>query len=139
MRRCFGLSLYPACVFHAMQVIEHGLIHLGGWLAVRDHKPGWNATTRELRRIVSAGHDKRTEWERKHYAFIEQMDAVSQSLMNAWRHKIDHASGRLVLLPGETNPDTAEDIMSATRNFMRRLALELPIGDNRPTEKDAIS
>ncbi|MGH9647626.1 MAG: hypothetical protein ACRD4E_12520 [Bryobacteraceae bacterium] len=126
MRKCLALSRYPACVFHSMQVIEHGLIHLGEWLAVADHKPGWNATTRELSRIVSCPHPKRTAWEQKHFTFIEQMDAVSHSLMSAWRHKIDHAAGRLVLLPGDFSLEIVEDIVSASRNCMRRLATELP-------------
>jgi hypothetical protein len=30
MQKCFSLERYPASVFHSMQVIEHGLIHLGG-------------------------------------------------------------------------------------------------------------
>jgi hypothetical protein len=131
MRKCFALGRYPASVFHSMQVIEHSLIELGACLGVKDHKPGWNATTRELARIVSTSHDKRTDWERKHFLFIEQMNAVTQSLMTAWRHKIDHAAGRLTLLSGDFNADIAADIISATRAFMRRLSTELPT-DKKP-------
>jgi hypothetical protein len=132
MRKCFAVSRYPASVFHSMQVIEHGLIHLGKWLGVKDHKPGWNATTRELTRICRLDAKNRDPWETKHYGFISQMDAVAYSLMTAWRHKIDHAAGRLALLPGDFAPEIAEEIASATRGFMRRLADELPINDPRP-------
>ena len=127
MRKCFALSRYPACVFHSLQVIEHGVIELGNVLRVKDHKPGWVATTQELKRILKKRYDERTDWEKRHFGFVEQIHATVEALMTAWRHKIDHASGRLAVLPGEFNPDTAEDIMSATRAFMRRLSTERPI------------
>lgn len=132
MNKCLALNRYPACVFHSMQVIEHGLIHLGKWLGVKDHKPGWNATTRELTRICRLDAKDRDSWETKHHGFISQMDAVAYSLMTAWRHKIDHAAGRLSLLPGDFAPEIAEEIVSASRGFMRRLATELPTDHPRP-------
>jgi hypothetical protein len=127
MSKCFALSRYPACVFHSMQVVEHGVIELGNILRVKDHKPGWVATTQELKRILRKPHEQRSQWEKDHYSFLEQINATVEALMTAWRHKIDHVAGRLAVLPGEVNPDTAEDIMSATRAFMRRLASERPM------------
>jgi hypothetical protein len=131
MQRCLSLNRYPASVFHSMQVVEHGLIYLGKWLGINDHKPGWNATTRELTRICRLEAKNRDDWETRNFGFIGQMDAVSHSLMTSWRHKIDHASGRLILLPGDFAPEIAEEIISATRGFMRRLATELPMNDPR--------
>lgn len=131
MNKCFALERYPASVFHSMQVIEHGLIRLGEWLNVKDRKVGWNATTQELTRIARLEPKDRTDWENRHHGFIVQMEAVSHSLMTAWRHKIDHASGRLSLLPGDFAPEIARDIIGATRAFMLRLAIELP-SDSRP-------
>jgi len=46
-------------------------------------------------------------------------------MQNAWRHKISHAANRLVLETGEFQPYVAEDILVATRAFMRTLATEL--------------
>lgn len=126
MRKCFALGRYPASVFHAMQTVEHGLIHLGNWLRIDDPKPGWVATTRELGRVVNSGYNKATDWQQASWKFIEQMQATTQILMTAWRHKIDHAAGRLAVLPGEFAPETANDIISASRAFMFRLATELP-------------
>lgn len=133
MGKCLALSRYPAAVFHSMQVIEHGVIALGTWLDVGDRKTGWNATTKELQRIVKTEPKQRSGWEVKHFQFIEQMNAVCYALMTAWRHKIDHAAGRLVLLPGDFAPEIAEDIVGASRTFMRRLAAELP-KDAKPKE-----
>lgn len=127
MSRCFALSRYPACVFHSMQVAEHGLIKLGIALRVKDPKPGWTATFNEIKRILKKSYESRTDWERSNFGFIEQMNGTVEALLTAWRHKIDHASGRLAVLPGDFSPEVAEDIMSATRAFMRRLATEMPM------------
>ncbi len=43
-----------------------------------------------------------------------------------WRNKISHAAGNLTVLKSEFVPDVAEEIMNATRVFMRRLATDLP-------------
>jgi hypothetical protein len=126
MRRCFALSRYPACVFHSMQVLEHRVIKLGKTLNVGDHKTGWAATTNELKQILKTPFTDRTDWEREHFGFVEQMNATVEALKTAWRNKIDHASGRLAILPGDFNPDIAEEIMAATKGFMRRLATEMP-------------
>lgn len=127
MSKCFALSRYPSCVFHSMQIVEHGLIKLGATLRVHDPKPGWVATTQELKRITKKPYGQRTSWERSNYSFIEQMEATVEALKNAWRNKIDHASGRLTLLPGDFSPDIAEEIMLAARAFMRRLFTDTPV------------
>ena len=110
-----------------MQIVERGLIELGETLRLRDPKPGWVATTNELKRITKKPYQQRTEWERSHYLFVEQMEATIEALKNAWRNKIDHVAGRLVLLPGDFSPDIAEEIMLTTRAFMRRLFTDTPI------------
>jgi hypothetical protein len=99
---------------------------LGKWLQVNDPKPGWVATTRELKRIIDGGYGKAPAWVQVHYQFAEQMQATAQSVMTAWRHKIDHAAGRPTILPGDFSPEIAKDIISATRALMFRLAIDLP-------------
>jgi hypothetical protein len=126
MRKCFALSRYAASVFHSVQVIEHGLIDLGKFLSVKDRKDGWVATSNELKRIATADHRNRTAFENDNFTFIEQTHGLVEALKNAWRHKIGHASGRLAVLTADFKPETAEDIMSATRAFMRRSASDLP-------------
>jgi hypothetical protein len=125
--KCFALSRYAACVFHCVQIIEHGLLPLGTFLSVNDALSGWTAVANELKRIINKKHDQRTDFEKKHFLFIEQMQGTIEALKNAWRNKISHAHGqRLLLIDSEFTPDTAEEIMTATRSFMRRLAESLP-------------
>ena len=126
MQKCFALGLYPASVYHAMQTIEMGLIHLGKWLQVADPKPGWVATTKELKRVVDGGYEKAPATIQPHWIFVGQMQVTTQALMTSWRHKIDHVAGRLAILPGGFAPEITQDIIGATRAFMFRLASEMP-------------
>jgi hypothetical protein len=129
MRKCFALSRYAGCVFHSVQVIEHGLIEVGKWLPnLRDPKSGWTAVCNELSRIIKSERGKLSPFEREHFSFIEQLTGTIEPLKNAWRNKISHAQGRLVVLSPDFAPEIAEEIMLATRGFMRRLANDLPLG-----------
>ena len=69
---------------------------------------------------------QRTEFERKNYTFLEQMQGTVEGLKNAWRNKISHAQGRLILMNKDFSPDIAEEILFASRAFMRRLTDGLP-------------
>jgi hypothetical protein len=126
MSKCFALARYAGSVFHSVLVIEHGLIKLGTFIGVEDPKSGWTAVSNRLNSIVNTGHDKRSDFQRANFPFIEQAHGTVAALKNAWRNKISHAQGRLIVLASEFTPDTAEEIMMATRGFMRKLAVEMP-------------
>jgi hypothetical protein len=124
--KCFALSRYPASVFHSVQVVEVGLIDLGKIIEVSDPLSGWTATTNRLQNIIKKGHDARTPFERQHFSFFEQIQGTIEGLKNAWRNKISHAHGKLTVLTADFSPDVAEEILFATRAFMRRLATDAP-------------
>ena len=129
MSRCFSLSRYPAAVFHSLQAVESTLIHLGVFLMVRDPKSGWTSVCNELSRIVTGTKfTQLQDYEKRHFAFLEQVHATATCLKNAWRNKIDHSMNKLTLLTADFSPDIAEEIILASRSFMRRLAAELPQG-----------
>jgi hypothetical protein len=128
MSKCFALSRYAACVFHSVSAIEAGLEHLGKFLSVTDHQSGWTSVSRELNRIVNKKYTELNSFEKGNRAFIEQMQGVTEALKSAWRNKISHAQGKLTLMTSEFSPDVAEEIMIASRSFMRRLATEMPGG-----------
>jgi hypothetical protein len=54
------------------------------------------------------------------------MHGATEALKSAWRNKISHAQGSLTLMTEDFSPDIAEEIMIASRSFMRRLATEMP-------------
>jgi len=123
---CFSLERYPACVFHCVQIIETGLIALGTFLNVRDPKVGWTATANELDRIVKKKFNDLTPFESENIDKIKQIYATVGALQDAWRNKISHARGRLMVMTSDFSPKVAEEILVATRGFMRRLATDLP-------------
>jgi hypothetical protein len=128
MSKCFALARYPGAVFHSVQAIECGLIEFGKFLGVTDPKSGWTAVTNKLAIVVTkTKYPDLDPIYQKHFAFIEQMHGTVGALNNAWRNKISHAQGRLVLMTSEFSPEVTEEIMIASRSFMRRLATELPI------------
>jgi hypothetical protein len=124
--KCYALSRYAAAVFHSVQILEAGLIELGTFLKIQDPHSGWTAVSGALKKVIEKKHTERTSFEKKNFPFLEQMHGLVQGLKNAWRNKISHASGRLVLISSEFKPETAEEILMATRAFIRRLAEELP-------------
>ncbi len=133
MSKCFALSRYTACVFHSVSAIEAGLLDLGKFLGVTDPQSGWTAITKELERIVvKTKYGDRSPLHQQHYAFLEQMYGVAESLKSAWRNKVSHTQGKPILMTNDFSPDVAEEIMMASRSFMRRLATELPGGYQMP-------
>jgi hypothetical protein len=125
-RKCFALSRYAASVFHSVQIVEAGLIDLGGFLEVTDPISGWTAVANALKKAIAKPYPQRTEFERANGEFIEQLQGTVEALKNAWRNKISHAHGRLSVLTADYNPEIAVEILYATRAFMRRLAEGLP-------------
>jgi Skp family chaperone for outer membrane proteins len=126
-QKCFALARYPASVFHSIQVIEVGLIDLGTFIGVADPKSGWTAVANELKKIVSKRHAELTDLEKQHFQFLEQIQGTVEALKNAWRNKVSHVQGKIVLMTREFNPEVAEEILLATRAFMRGLDSGLPI------------
>jgi len=127
MHKCFALSRYPGAVFHSTQVIECGLIDFGKFLRIADPRSGWTAVSNELEKIVvKTKHQDRSDFHKAHLPFLEQMHGVIIPLKSAWRNKISHSQGRLVLMTSDFSPDVTEEIIIASRSFMRRLATELP-------------
>jgi hypothetical protein len=124
--KCFALSRYAAAVFHSVQIVEVGLIDLGEFIGVNDPHSGWTAVSNALDKIIAKKHQDRTAFERDNFKFLEQVQGTVAGLKNAWRNKISHVQGKLVLMTKDFSPEVAEEILFATRAFMRRLAAGLP-------------
>jgi hypothetical protein len=124
--KCFALSRYPAAVFHSIQVVEVGLIELGTFINVNDPHSGWTAVSSKLVQILRKSYNDLSEFEKANRPFLEQVGGTVEALKSAWRNKISHAQGRLTLISKEFSPEIAEEILFATRSFMRRLTEGLP-------------
>lgn len=125
--KCFALDRYGGAVFHMMLVAERGALEIANFIGTDDAKPGWRTATLALERIT-----QRTEYrklptkEQQYFGLFEQVLPLMLSMQRAWRDKISHADNRLMLLSGDFQAYVAEEIISATRAFMRRLAEDLP-------------
>jgi hypothetical protein len=126
MGKCFALSRYGAAVFHSLLVVEAGLIALGSVIGVTDPKAGWDATTKKLNDLVQGGHPKYPASLPINFATCEQINQKVQTMKHAWRNKVNHVAGRLVVMRSDFAPDIAEEIVIATRGFMRTLATDIP-------------
>lgn len=126
MNKCFALSRYAGAVFHSLLVVESGLIDLGKVMGVIDPKPGWDATSKKLSQLVNDGHGKYPSTMLIAFGVCEQINQSVQTMKHAWRNRVNHAAGRLVIMQSDFVPDIAEEIIVATRGFMRRLATDLP-------------
>ncbi|MGB0064554.1 MAG: hypothetical protein WBP85_08930 [Terracidiphilus sp.] len=126
MSKCFALSRYPGAVFHSLLIVECGVLHLGAYIEVTDPKRGWDATCRKLKALVDGGRNTLPPKLACHFEFLEQVNQCIQTMKHAWRNKVNHVEGKLAVLRSEFTPDISEEIMMASRAFMRRLATEMP-------------
>jgi hypothetical protein len=127
MNKCFALGRYTASMFHALHVAEWGAVYLGDRIGVTDPKKSWGATERKLRELVKSGHGAFPSTLGCTFEFVEQMHREIESMMLAWRHKVDHAVNHLYIVPNtDFTPDVAEHVISAVRIFMLRLLEGLP-------------
>jgi hypothetical protein len=126
MSKCFALSRYPGAVFHSLMVVETGLIVLGNAIGVTDPKLGWDATSKKLADLMQGGHAKYPSSLPISFSICEQINQSVQTMKHAWRNKVNHVAGKLFVMRSDVAPDVAEEIVFATRGFMRRLASDLP-------------
>ncbi len=127
MNKCFALARYNASMFHALHVAEWGAIVLGRFIGISDPKEGWGATERKLADLIRNGHPNLPGALVGKFEFLEQMNREIDSMVLAWRHKVDHAANHLHIVPNaEFTPDIAEHIIGAVRIFMQRLLEGIP-------------
>ena len=91
-------------------------------IGVVDPKKGWGPTQKKLAELLKQGHSKLPSSLSGKFEFLEQMSREVDSMVLAWRHKVDHAANRLAILPNtDFTPDIAEHIIGSVRIFMLRL------------------
>ena len=127
MNKCFALGRYTASMFHALHVAEWGAVELGSYIGVTDPKKGWGPTEKRLKELVKAGHSSLPVTLAGKFEFLEQMSREIDSMVLAWRHKVDHAANHLsIVFNTDFTPDIAQHIGGAVRIFMLRLVEGMP-------------
>lgn len=126
MNRCMAFNRYPAAVFHVLLVVEYGIVSLGKFVGVTDLKPGWDATSNAVEKILKTGRKGASLQVLKNFAFLELINKDMQSMKMAWRNKVSHAASHLTLMTSDFKPEVAEKIISACHGFMLLMATEGP-------------
>jgi len=124
--KCFALGRYAASIFHVLLVAEYGLIQVAKLLNVAGDKPGWGSLQR-LEKILKTDYKDRSLLQQEHSALLSNVVPLTAAIKDSWRHKISHVENKLVWLDADFSPQIAEEIISAVRGFMRRLASDMPI------------
>ena len=127
MNRCRAFGCESAAVFHVLLVVEFGLIKLGKFVGVDDHKPGWDATCNAVAKILQNGPCGAAPEILNHFSFLELVNKDMQSMKLAWRNKVSHAANNLALLTSDFKPEVANKIITAAHGFMLLLATEGPL------------
>jgi hypothetical protein len=121
---CFSLDRFGGAVFHALLVAEFGAIQLCRLLDVCGDRPGWACVTK-LEAIIDKAYPVRTALEQQHSELLRDMVPKTVSLRNQ-RHQITHIDNANDWIVQEIGPKTADEVIFATRAFMRELAKRLP-------------
>lgn len=123
--KCFACDRYAASIFHILLVAEFGVIEVAKVFGVQGDKPGWGALER-LERIHKKDYRDKSDLEKQHAQFLAHVMPLMFAIKDSWRHKISHVENKLEWLDTVFSPQITEEIISATRGFMRRLATDLP-------------
>jgi hypothetical protein len=122
--KCFALERYGASVFHILQVAEYGVIKVAELLQVSGDKPGWGCLKR-LQELIKEPFQKRTPLAQTNSKLLENVVPLAIVIKDSWRHKLDHVDNQIIWVDSDFSPIVAEEIISAVRAFMRKLASEL--------------
>jgi hypothetical protein len=123
--KCMALERYAAGVFHILLVAEYGVIQVAKLMTVQGDKPGWGSLKR-LNDILLKPYPQRSQFEQQHSRILESIVPLATVIKDNWRHKLEHVDNQIVWIDTDFSKNVAEEIISATRGFMRKLASDLP-------------
>lgn len=123
--KCMALERYGAAVFHILLVAEYGVIEVATLMDMQGDKPGWGSLKR-LNGILLNPYPQRSPFEQQHSKLLESVVPLTTVIKDNWRHKLDHADNQIVWMETDFSAQVAEEIIAATRGFMRKLSEGLP-------------
>jgi hypothetical protein len=123
--KCFALDRYGAAVFHVLLLAEFGVIEVAKLMGVAGDKPGWSSLEK-LQKAIRKPYPDRSDLEKKHSRLLENIVPLAVVVKDSWRHKLTHVDNQIVWEDTDFSPQVAEEVIAATRGFMRKLAMELP-------------
>jgi hypothetical protein len=123
--KCFALTRYAASVFHVLLVVEYGVIQLADFVGIKAGHPGWGYV-KPLQDAIKEAWPKRPAHIQANSRLLEAVVPLLYQVKESWRHKISHVDSLLVWEDTDFSPQVADEIIKASRGFMRKLASDLP-------------
>lgn len=117
--RCLALDEWTACVFHAMRVLEHGIVFLGGKVDLTPTETAYENWKNLVDQIEKRIRQREQDLP-KGTAKSEHLKALSQAATQfdhfrlAWRNHVMHGRDRY-------DSREANEVLTAVRRFMKRL------------------
>ena len=116
--KCLACGQGTATVFHSMRVMEAALKSLGILLGI-PYAPSWEAYITQIETKINEKHKRKSvKWKRDE-AFFREILGNLQTIKISWRNPTMHIVRRY-------SEDEAEEIFTAVRSFVKRLAPRLP-------------
>jgi hypothetical protein len=115
---CLATDNGTATVFHLMRVMECGLKTLAKELGI-PYAPSWESYIGQITKQLETPHPKRPRKVKKNLKFYKEVLGDLQSVKFVWRNPTMHIDRKY-------SPEEAEEIFTAVRRFMQRLAAGLP-------------
>jgi len=112
--KCLALGQGTATVFHLMRVMEIGLRALAAPLGI-PYAPSWESYLKQINAKINEDHKNKSEEWKIGEPFYRDLAGDLLIVKTTWRNPTMHPKARYM-------PDEAEQIFSAVRAFMRRLA-----------------
>jgi hypothetical protein len=118
--KCLAFGLGTAAVMHLMRVVEVGLKGLAASKPLDiPYAPSWESYLTQIQRKIAEKHDKKDlEWKKVEH-FYRDVSGDLISVKQAWRNPSMHVARKYGV-------DEAQDIFTAVKRFMERLADGLP-------------
>jgi len=116
--KCFALNRYTACVFHAMRILEIGLVALGSHYKVPSDRANWHEIITAIEKKVRAlGPNDGAKW-RDEQQFGSEACTEFRHFKDAWRNHAMHVRQTF-------DDERAQLIYEHVRGFMAHLASRL--------------
>ncbi len=123
--KCLALGQGTATVYHLMRVMEHGLRAIGLMLGI-EYAPSWEAYLKQIRKNFDMPRADKEDWWKKAEPFFREVEGDLTSVKIVWRNPTMHIHRRF-------SPQEAEEIFSAVKAFMTRIATKAPEPEQEST------
>lgn len=124
--KCFALSRYTACVFHASRIAEVGAVAVGKAVGYNDPKPSLHSALNYLEnalRVARENYPQANPGIKVNVHFYAEIVVHMQAVNQAWRQRVSHMDNKYT-------EEEAERGFIAIKSLMQHIATRLSASDD---------